>query len=858
MDSQSGTVHEHGLLRQSDGGGVDGSTGGVDLGVAPSFSLSALGTSSGLAVEGEPSNMHVGTTQNLSVLQPAPSVSVTELMNVLPATTGLTLTGGSTIQQWGGLGSQNAIITFHTVPFVEGGQEIAITETCMPVNVDLGSAEHANLVQSLISQGVSMKPEDADKSSSVDASQLIDLSTATVTGELVGQELSAVSSQLTSADIVDSKAGTSDIAPVVIASSVPEVSAPIVFTDETPIFTRVCTTLNADIMNCVPGSREALVDELNREESAQLGIDDQQHFTVEASLATISRVHNRLKDLLNLPSPTHLKLSSEPPALPTKKVDERGVSCRLLLPFVSSKGRRVKLPSYLPAVMNDNDAFDSDDSDYDVKAPRNRRKGRPRKLVDSSSPQLMKTRQASNHTELNGDSVTDVVSQRDEEGTKDEDSNAKEETGESSAARKFDNEENAENILDSSERPGVMRTARAFTHVSQATRKRRIYEGRIKFKFFCDKCSFKSKRESHYNKHMKLHEGASVEVHKCTECDFKTIRLSHLRRHELLHKNSNSLLTCNLCGYLTDSANMLSKHVKLKHPNGRNSTASQQQFNCEVCGHSSSNRKYFTRHLMRHARDSNNATVAGPDGFQCTECSKTFQRRVHYDRHLRDVHGPQLRPHLCDICGKSFKRSDALQQHKVVHTSQANRKYQFHCAKCSKGFRSQAHLREHLTMHSSERPFLCHYCGSSFKTQSVQRKHILSLHVKPRSHSCSLCTKKFNTPYALRRHNRTHEIEAQKLAATSAQNTSAVQETTLIQLGMDTEEATHLGQVSTDAAVVAVADTGDGLQVQQQALVQDVMAAGMEESIEGDALPAQYIVQGSETASALFYLTSSL
>ena len=65
-------------------------------------------------------------------------------------------------------------------------------------------------------------------------------------------------------------------------------------------------------------------------------------------------------------------------------------------------------------------------------------------------------------------------------------------------------------------------------------------------------------------------------------------------------------------------------------------------------------------------------------------------------------------------------------------------------------------------------------------------------------------------------------------------------------------------QVSAEA-VVAVADGGDGLQVQQQTLVQDVMATGIEESLEqGDALQTQYIVQGNETATALFYLTGSL
>ena len=70
---------------------------------------------------------------------------------------------------------------------------------------------------------------------------------------------------------------------------------------------------------------------------------------------------------------------------------------------------------------------------------------------------------------------------------------------------------------------------------------------------------------------------------------------------------------------------------------------------------------------------------------------------------------------------------------------------------------------------------------------------------------------------------------------------------------------TDCPQVSTEAAVVAVADGGEGLQIQQQTLVRDVLATGMEEAMEaGEGLQAQYIVQGSETASALFYLTSSL
>ena len=67
-------------MRETDGGGADGSTGTVDLGVAPGLTLAqvaALCNTSGLAVEGETPTMHAGTDQNLPVVHNTHSVSVT-------------------------------------------------------------------------------------------------------------------------------------------------------------------------------------------------------------------------------------------------------------------------------------------------------------------------------------------------------------------------------------------------------------------------------------------------------------------------------------------------------------------------------------------------------------------------------------------------------------------------------------------------------------------------------------------------------------------------------------------------------------------------------------------------------------
>lgn len=73
----------------------------------------------------------------------------------------------------------------------------------------------------------------------------------------------------------------------------------------------------------------------------------------------------------------------------------------------------------------------------------------------------------------------------------------------------------------------------------------------------------------------------------------------------------------------------------------------------------------------------------------CSMCEKNFRSRMHLQRHIRDVHGPEIRPHLCDTCGKAFKRTDALQQHKLVHISKSARSLPYKCSICDKGFRSQ-------------------------------------------------------------------------------------------------------------------------------------------------------------------------
>ncbi|GFY65674.1 zinc finger protein [Trichonephila inaurata madagascariensis] len=203
------------------------------------------------------------------------------------------------------------------------------------------------------------------------------------------------------------------------------------------------------------------------------------------------------------------------------------------------------------------------------------------------------------------------------------------------------------------------------------------------YKHFCDLCSFKTKRSSHFLKHMSIHE----KVLSCPHCSYQTTKQHYYDRHQRLHCSKRTFI------------------------------------------------------------------------HQCEQCCYKTHRREHFLRHVSNVHGDQ-RPYLCHICGKAFKRGDALQQHHQTHSEVLSGNTNYKCTICFKQFRSQSHLLEHQAIHSEFRSFLCEICGASFKTRSVHRKHVQSIHRNPRSFSCDVCSKKFNTQYTLKRHKKIHSVKS--------------------------------------------------------------------------------------------------
>lgn len=303
----------------------------------------------------------------------------------------------------------------------------------------------------------------------------------------------------------------------------------------------------------------------------------------------------------------------------------------------------------------------------------------------------------------------------------------------------------------------------------------RNHEAMSTYKHFCELCSFKTKRSSHFLKHMSVHE----KVLSCPHCSYQTTKQHYYDRHQRLHCSKRTFI------------------------------------------------------------------------HQCEQCCYKTHRREHFMRHVANVHGDQ-RPYLCHICGKTFKRGDALQQHHQTHSVGMSENTNYKCTICFKLFRSQSHLLEHQAIHSELRSFLCEICGASFKTRSVHRKHVQSIHRHPRAHSCDECGRKFSALYSLKRHKKTHSAKSSFISKpqTDATVTGNI-DTTL-------KPFFPLPVSKTDA----ITSTSVNLSVNSRAAISIPMSTNVPIAVP-DILPSaaptvQQTTETTTTTATILYLTNSL
>ncbi|XP_073994323.1 uncharacterized protein isoform X2 [Rhodnius prolixus] len=173
---------------------------------------------------------------------------------------------------------------------------------------------------------------------------------------------------------------------------------------------------------------------------------------------------------------------------------------------------------------------------------------------------------------------------------------------------------------------------------------------------------------------------------------------------------------------------------------------------CLICGKVFHHAEYLKTHLLSHSNERPHL---------CHICGASFKRKDHANQHRKTVHSdhPDVvrelkdmgeEPVSCDLCGEVKPTRQALAVHKRRHGTN------FNCDICGAVFSLSSLLKSHLVGNHAADNCVCDICGEMHKSG-----HALYLHKRKHStaYICYVCGKNFIHPSSLRTHMVVHSEE---------------------------------------------------------------------------------------------------
>ncbi|KAI6174852.1 Klumpfuss [Aphelenchoides bicaudatus] len=139
--------------------------------------------------------------------------------------------------------------------------------------------------------------------------------------------------------------------------------------------------------------------------------------------------------------------------------------------------------------------------------------------------------------------------------------------------------------------------------------------------------------------------------------------------------------------------------------------------------------------LWRRSRSESDVSMPHNEStFVCEHCGQGFSMHDRLAKHIASRHRDRsasmndenLKTHKCNVCNKSFGRSDMLTRHKRLHTG--SKPYQ--CQICGQVFSRSDHLSTHQRTHTGEKPYRCRYCSYAASRRDMITRHMRT-HLRP-------------------------------------------------------------------------------------------------------------------------------
>ncbi|XP_072013955.1 zinc finger protein 236-like [Amphiura filiformis] len=151
--------------------------------------------------------------------------------------------------------------------------------------------------------------------------------------------------------------------------------------------------------------------------------------------------------------------------------------------------------------------------------------------------------------------------------------------------------------------------------------------------------------------------------------------------------------------------------------------------------------------------------------YQCSEegCTEVFTQMSLLRQHQSEAH-ESVRPHVCIVCGKGFKRPGHLKEHMNTHmpesiTQKSSKPTPHKCNHCSKGFAKPSQLERHIRIHTGERPFQCPKCEKAFNQKNALNIH-MTKHTGEKPYRCGFCEQAFSQKGNLKVHMQRSHLSA--------------------------------------------------------------------------------------------------
>ncbi|XP_057686379.1 zinc finger protein 335 isoform X2 [Corythoichthys intestinalis] len=216
----------------------------------------------------------------------------------------------------------------------------------------------------------------------------------------------------------------------------------------------------------------------------------------------------------------------------------------------------------------------------------------------------------------------------------------------------------------------------------------------------CWICGSRFLTEDDLQFHVDSHEGNEPELFKCLQCNYHCKRWSSLKEHMFNHEGT-------------------------------------KPFKCEKCDYSSVYRKDVIRHSAVHNKEKKKKdTVGTATEFPCPVCHKIYPMQKRLTQHLK-THSAE-KPHMCDKCGKSFKKRYTFKMHLMTHLQSVGDS-KFKCEFCDYICANKKQLLNHQLSHTSDRPFKCDYCKYATSKEEFLVSHLAIKHTGDKPFACTMC-----------------------------------------------------------------------------------------------------------------------